>query len=173
MPFRIAAALLIAGAAVAAVYRIAYLPWRADVERKSLEAITLALWERQPTFAAVRARQNIAAAEVYLDMRGIHNTGLYMATAANYRLVEDFDHAAAMYYEALRFDRRPELYYNLGITEVSRGRRQQGIDILIRASMFNPFFIQDITDGEVRSKVEDVVHARRFLPWRDYPTMVH
>src|SRR5438552_2744965 len=129
LPIRVFSAFVIAVTCGLAVHRLCYLPWRADVERKSLETITLALWERQPTFAAVRARQNVAAAEVYLDMRGIHNTGLYMATAANYRLLEDFDHAAAMYYEALRFDRRPELYYNLGITEVSRGRRQQGIDI--------------------------------------------
>jgi tetratricopeptide (TPR) repeat protein len=173
MPIRIAAALMIAGVTIFAAYRLTYLPWRADVERKSLESITLALWERQPTFAAVRARQNVAAARTYLDRRGIHNTGLYMTAAANYRLLDDFDGAAAMYYEALRFDRRPELYYNLGLTEVNRGRRQQGVDILIHAGMFNPFFIQDITESDVRNKVEDAVHARRFLPWRDYPTMVH
>src|SRR5262249_30505601 len=117
LPIRIAAALLMAAAAAVAVYRLAYLPWRADVERKKLEDITVALWEPRPAFAAVRARENIAAARAYLDRRGIHNTGLYMAAAANYRIVEDYDNAAGMYRTALRYDRRPEIYYNLGLME--------------------------------------------------------
>src|SRR5262245_47940414 len=120
-----------------AIYRVAYLPWRADVERKRIETITMALLERQPAFGRGRARENIVAARRYLD-RGAHNTGLYMAAAANYRFVEDFDEAAAMYQACLRYDRRPELYYNLGIVELERFHRDAAKDALVCAAVFNP-----------------------------------
>ena len=169
---RLAAALVIAVTAMFAGHRLAYLPWRADVERKRIETITFALWERRPPFASVRARQNISDARGYLD-RGIDNTGLYMAAAANYRLLDDFGHAAEMYRRALRYDRRPELYFHLGLMEINLGHRQAGIDMLIRAALFNPFLIQEIDENEIREKVEKAVHARRYLPWLDQPSVVH
>lgn len=173
LPIRIAAALLVAGGTALAVQHLCYLPWRADVERKKQEDITVALWERQPAFTAVRARQNVLVARSFLDKRGIHNTGLYMTAAANYRLLEDYDSASEMYKEALRFDRRPELYYNLGISEVNAGRRKEGVDALIHAGLFNPFLIPDLTDAQIRAEVETAVHKQRFLPWLDFSTKVH
>src|SRR5262245_46389620 len=137
---KVAGAIVIGLAALFAVRRLAYLPWRADVERKSLERITLALWERKPVFAVVKARQNVVAARAYLD-HGIHNSGLYMAAAANYRLFDDFGHAEEMYRSALRYDRRPELYFNLGLMQIDLGRREEGIQTLIRAGLFNPYLI--------------------------------
>lgn len=161
---RIALALMIACGAFVASYRFAYLPWRADVERKRLERITLALWERQSRFGQVRARENVADARRYLD-RGVHNTGLYMITAANYRLLDDYDQAVAMYREALQYDRRPELYYNVGLMELGRGRKEEAREALIYAALFNPYYILDIHDEETRNAVERAVAPRRVLPW--------
>ena len=161
---RIAAALLIACGAVVASYRFAYLPWRADVDRKRLERITLVLWERQPRFGQPRARENVAEARQFLD-RGIHNTGLYMVAAANYRILDDYDRAVAMYREALQYDRRPQLYYNVGLMELGRGHKEEAKEALIYAALFNPYYILDIPDLEVRSEVERAVAPRRVLPW--------
>jgi tetratricopeptide (TPR) repeat protein len=161
---RIAAALIVAGMAAAAVYRLAYLPWRADLERKRREAITLALLQREPTFTAVRARANIAGARDYLD-RGIHNTGLYMVAAANYRLVDDLDRAAEMYRAALRYDRRPEIYFNLGMTELGQGRTVAAKEDLVRAALFDAWLIPEIADP-IRAEVETAVERRRLLPWK-------
>jgi tetratricopeptide (TPR) repeat protein len=157
--------MVIAAAVVIAVYRLAYLPWRADVERKRLETITVTLWERQPVFGGVRARENVGAARVYID-QGVHSVGLYMVTAANYRYLEDYDHAAEMYRMALRYERRPELYYNLGMVELSRRHPEEAKEALIRAGLFNPFLILEIEDLNIRAAVESAVATRRLLPWR-------
>jgi tetratricopeptide (TPR) repeat protein len=161
---RTVAALIVAVAAAAAVYRFAYLPWRADVERKRLEAITLALWDRSPAFVRGPAQENVARARNYLD-RGVHNTGLYMAAAANYRLLDDLEQAAEMYRTALHYDQRPELYFNLGVVELGRGQIDAGKQALIRAALFNPYLIPEIPDSAVRDLVEVTVGKRRVLPW--------
>jgi len=159
---RLALVPLLAVAAAYVVYRCCYLPWRADVERKRLETITMALWQRQPIFASVRARENVVAARTYLD-RGIHNTGLYMAAAANYRLFDDLDDAAAMYRAALRYDQRPELYYNLGIVELNRRHRAEAKAALVHAVLFNPWLIYDIDDPEMYSAAQAALASRHLL----------
>ena len=50
---RLALVPLLAVAAAYVVYRCCYLPWRADVERKRLETITMALWQRQPQWCVI------------------------------------------------------------------------------------------------------------------------
>ena len=126
------------------------------MERLKLETNTYALLKREPAFAAVRARQNVDAARYYLD-RGVHNTGLYMVAGANYRIFDDLDHAAEMYQAALRYDKRPELYFNLGMVELDRGNRIVGKQTLIEAARFNPSLIGDIADPDIRDAAQRAI----------------
>jgi tetratricopeptide (TPR) repeat protein len=52
-------------------------------------------------------------------------------------LLHQYTGALATYRQALQFDRRPEIYLNIGLTELDQGNYAGGLDNLITACAFN------------------------------------
>jgi tetratricopeptide (TPR) repeat protein len=68
------------------------------------------------------------------------NIGLYMIRAAALRMLGRYDEASMDYRRALRLDRRAELYFNLGLTELDAGREEKAADALTTAVfLFYPY----------------------------------
>jgi tetratricopeptide (TPR) repeat protein len=147
------------------VVRFAWEPWRCNVERRQLDARTAALWQRRGLSVREPARDNIRAARRCLAITP-GNAALYAIAASNYVMLEDNATAADMYAAALRFDRRPELYYNLAATQLELARKPEAIENFTRAGLFNPYMILDIPADDIRAVVETAVAPRRPLPWR-------
>ena len=85
-----------------------------------------------------------AAAHAHADLSSaIHcakyvptNIDTYMIAAANLRVLGRAEEAVSMYQRALRYDRRPELYINLGQTLIQAGHREEGLAMLVLAARF-------------------------------------
>ena len=72
-----------------------------------------------------------------------------MMRAANDRVLGNYEEARATYQEALRYDRRPELYYELGTTDLQLGRRDEGLDALYQAVLFSRNYLQSLSPDVV------------------------
>jgi hypothetical protein len=83
------------------------------------------------------------------------NIQLRMIAAANLRQLGRPADAIRMYEEALRYDRRPEIYLNIGQSRVESGMRGRAVDDFVRAVVFAPGMIE-----EVSPDLRDEVYAR-------------
>jgi O-antigen ligase/polysaccharide polymerase Wzy-like membrane protein len=130
------AIVVIAGAAWV-TRRFAWDPFVCEAKKLQLQARTNAALDASDAFSAAPiARDNIASAgECLTKRRG--DIDLLMIRAANDRVLGNFDDARATYLEALRYDRRPELYYELGTVDLQRGHRAEGVDELFQAVLFS------------------------------------
>jgi tetratricopeptide (TPR) repeat protein len=80
--------------------------------------------------------------------------GHYMLRAAALRMLGRYPEAAMDYRRALRIDRRAELYFNLGLTELDAGRTEQAADALTTAVfLFYPYV------DEIPQPMQDRVRA--------------
>lgn len=167
IPASLAAAILIVtiigGALI--TWRVAWQPWQCNVMKKAIDARTSLVYEiadnRFRTSAT--AHENLAALEPCLAATPA-DVGTYMLVAANDRLLGRFDEAAAMYRRALQYDRRPELYYNLGLTELELRQRGPAVADLIIAVRFSRQYMADLPP-DVQSEITDALR-------RQYPYLV-
>jgi len=72
------------------------------------------------------------------------DTSRAMALAASYRFLGLNQRAEIIYTQALRYDRRPELYFNLGQTQIDGGNVREGVRNLITACIYNPAYLDEI-----------------------------
>jgi tetratricopeptide (TPR) repeat protein len=160
----IVAAIVVGALAIAAIDRVAYQPWRCSVMRRTLEPATLLLWERHDSFVAPRARENAAMARACISVTP-YDSAPYMIAAANDRLAGDYVTAAAMYERALRSDRRPEIYFDLGLMQLELARTADAEENFVQAGSFDPYTILDIPPDDVRMRVMERVGKDHYLTW--------
>ena len=153
---KIAATLAGLAAAGAALYCLCYLPLRCNRIESNLEIATNSNWE-----AAARAVSDIrpvinarlALAEVAPCLGPCtRNANLYMIEAANYRILGRFDDAINAYRNALQYDRRPEIYFNLGLTQAEAGRSKDAVESLVMAGRSGGYW-NLIGDQHLREEV--------------------
>ena len=145
---------IIVGACVA-IQNVALEPYFCNRIKKSTEMQTLLAFDLPDgQAAAIRARRNL---EALSRCTASGDIDLYMLRAANYRLLGRTAEAAAQYSMALRYDERPEIYFNLGITQLQMGRRGDAVRSFTTAVRFNPYIIGEITDPTVWSEVHKQV----------------
>ncbi len=70
---------------------------------------------------------------------------LAMILAYNYRKVGNPQRAVEIYQRAFLYDRRPELYLNLGLAMLEGGHESEGLRTLIQAALYNPEFVDEIS----------------------------
>jgi tetratricopeptide (TPR) repeat protein len=104
------------------------------------------------------ARANLTVIELCLKAVP-DDVALYMLAAANDRLIGRSDEAASMYRKALQYDRRPELYYNLGIVELELNQRHEAIGDLLAAVCFSRTYLQDLP-ADVQNEINDALRQR-------------
>lgn len=131
------------------IFRLCYLPYRCNqtigvavsaIQRDVLGADNIA--------TAISARGYATQLEMCLrsgtQLSGSHLlVSCYMAAAANLRTLKRFDEALLMYRHALRLDRRPELYLQIGNTLEELGNHREALRYYMLAVTFNPQFIYD------------------------------
>jgi len=161
---KIVAAIVIGAMAIAAIGRVSYQPWRCSVMRRRLEPATLRLWERHDSSVRSQARENAAMARACVGVTP-YDSAQYMLAAANDRLAGDIGAAAAMYQTALRYDRRPEIYFDLGLMQLDLARTADAEESFVQAGSFDPFTILEIPPDDVRNRVMQRVGQDHYFTW--------
>jgi len=80
------------------------------------------------------------------------NVNLYMLAGANYSAREQHEDAVRMYEDALRYDHRPEIYFNLGAELLKLGRTDESLEPLTIACGIKSSMVNDIPDP-IRSMI--------------------
>ncbi len=91
------------------IYRFFWLPYRCNIQIGKATLLTEQVWSRSGQIsAAILARSLVKQMEDCL--RSCPNVAAYMLGAANFRILGRHHEALALYREALKIDRRPEVY---------------------------------------------------------------
>lgn len=122
--------------------RLCYIPYRCNNEIGAAVSVTGQLWAQSGQIDAT-----IASRRLILQMdeclRGHPDTGAYMVAAANLRILRRPNDALQYYRRALKIDRRPEVYLQIGNTLMEMGDRTGAIRYYMMAVSFNPQYIYD------------------------------
>jgi len=153
---RVVASLAVMIAAVAGSYRFCYLRHRCNLwGARADRTLTNLLSNADQVSARIAARQ--------IDEEMFHciecwrtNVPSYMARAAALRMLDRLDEAAIAYRLALRYDRRAELYLNLGLTELDAGREEQAVDALTTAVLLQFSYVDTIPEP-MQTRVRKIV----------------
>jgi len=89
---------------------------------------------------------------------------LQMLAGANYSAREMHEEAIRVYEEALRYDYRPEIYFNLGMELLKAGHVEESIEPLTIACTVRTDFIDEIPNLDVRGRVMALAARRVILP---------
>lgn len=105
-----------------------------------------------------KARANVARCrECIAEFPQDHH--LYLLLGANLRVLGEYDAAIAELRNALKLIERPEIYAQIGEIEIERGNLQAGHDAILRASIFQIYYI-DMVSEPMRSEIQNEVMAR-------------
>jgi tetratricopeptide (TPR) repeat protein len=145
-------AAIIAGAVVAIRY-VSWTPVRCNdvalnVSRRMQQMMT---WSDR-TGIVVATRENIARLEPCRG-RVPWNINLHLLVAANYAARDMHEDAIRVYEEALQYDRRPEIYFNLGLEMLKAGRVDEAVAQLTTACKIRTDFVDEIPDHDTQNRV--------------------
>jgi tetratricopeptide (TPR) repeat protein len=93
------------------------------------------------------------------------DAGIFMTRAAAAENDGDRVAAIAEYQNALRVDRRPEIYFDVGLLQHETGNERDAVANLARACAFNPALAADIPDESLRLETERRVRAEYGDNW--------
>jgi hypothetical protein len=138
------ATLVIWSAAIAGIAYVVVKPWGCNLIEGEVQRATDRMTRMVVDQATLvpYARRNIARMTPCLACSGDVNRA--MVYAANLRFMGRQQEAIAVYRDALRYDRRPELYLNLGQTLLDVGDETEGMRTLITACKYDPDLVADI-----------------------------
>ncbi len=156
---KVAISVAVVLSAVVAIRRVSYLP----AECNSTIAVTVARLDRMSRQAndtqMIGARENI-------DRLAPCRTGMpwnvetRVLTATNYAILGNDEEALRIYKDALRVDRRSEIYYNVGVELLKLGRVDEAMEPLTIGCLFDTTRLAALPD-DVRQRVID----RMLLRW--------
>jgi tetratricopeptide (TPR) repeat protein len=153
-------AVLIALGALLLIDRWAIVPWQCNRQLYPMRVRSAEVFERtpDPTVTTLAARQLIELARPCME-RCPEQLDWLLITAAAYHVIGRYDQAEATYREALRIDQRPEIYRELGLTQLDARRYDDAVLDLAVAFRFSPLaFLDDIPQGyrsEVKAKARN------------------
>jgi len=142
-------AIVAIGGAVWITLRFAYDPFTCERKKLQIKARTEeVLGMGDPFRSAPIARENLAALGECVSKRP-GDADFLMMRAANDRVLGNYEEARASYQQALRYDRRPELYAELGVTDLQMGRRDEALDALFQAVLFSRIYLDSLSPDVV------------------------
>ena len=143
---RFAGLMLLAAATTYALYRVVYLP----LHCARAASIVAAAVETNPTpRTAARVRDALRPCECVRDREAHIDFILGGVSTA----LGDDRAAIAAYQRALTIERRPELYFALGMAQLRALDRAAAIESLARACAFDPAWLAEIPYPDVREEV--------------------
>lgn len=144
--------IVVAGAAALLIF-LCYEPCQCNRQIKNTEEATKAALSVSDQFrVALIARANLESIQSCLA-RNPSSVAARMIAAANYRLIGQPEQAAREYTKALEYDRRPELYLELGLTYLDLHRPDEAMAPLERAARFDSETLNEIPDPEIRRRI--------------------
>jgi tetratricopeptide (TPR) repeat protein len=148
---RWAAVSLVAAGALWSLDRFCVRAWKCNAIVTQVERTTEAMYAHADSFVVkARARANIDLLQPCLEGCGAaRRTQALVAMAANYRILNDREHALAAYRESLKIDWRPEIYLNLAEVEYESGRREAAIRHYAMVMAVAPFMIDYVPGAPV------------------------
>lgn len=162
---RVGATLVLAATALV-LFRLSFTPYRCNIKKKAIQQRTvMALGSPDLARASIQARRHLAEMASCLEQTP-QDVDLYMIAAANYRLLNRQEEAIKMYENALKYDRRPEIYLQLGLTQLTAGKRAEAFHSLVTASEFDVYNIDRIPDPALRDQVYQAVNPTPVQPLR-------
>jgi O-antigen ligase len=144
-------AIVVIAGAVYIAKRFAYDAFVCESKKLQLNARTEQAMNLGDTFqSAPIARDNLVTIAQCLAKRP-GDVDYLMMRGANDRLLGNYEDARASFQEALRYDRRPELYYELGTADLQLGRRDEGLDALFQAVLFSRIYLESLSPDVVEA----------------------
>ncbi|HEX7155542.1 MAG TPA: tetratricopeptide repeat protein [Thermoanaerobaculia bacterium] len=162
---RVAAFLLLLAGTLYALHRQVYVPFRcASAVSAGTEALTAA--ERRGTAERTRVARDVRnrlhgceRVPPPLQMRTLYALAEAATALGEHRV------AVAYYERALAVDRRPELFFALGIAHLNALDRGAAIENLTRACAFDPARLAEIPYEDVRAETAARLRATYGAAW--------
>jgi tetratricopeptide (TPR) repeat protein len=142
---RAAAFIAIAFCASFALYAWVVRPYRCNISSKRTARrldVAVSLPSGSLRIASM-ARLNIEELEPCVSAIP-SNIAADMVLAGSYRTIGDRQKALDVYGSALRYDRRPEIYFDLGEVQLELGDRKSGMQNLITACLYDHAYLDEI-----------------------------
>lgn len=161
---RIVQAIAIGPTFVYALHAYCYVPLHCNVVEKELETRTSFAYRILGTLKSeVMARNNLDDLKACAahDPTNVNDS---MIAAANFAILGQSDAAVREYQNALIYDRRPEIYLNMGLDLLQLHRTAEAERALVTAALFNPAVVDDIPYEAVQASVRRQVSAT-FASW--------
>jgi tetratricopeptide (TPR) repeat protein len=149
---RIAGLLLLLAATAYSLHRFALLPLRCS-RAASLGAIALETAERRPDYDRRRVAASVRESLRGCDCISPANVQIFLTRGGASAALDEHRAAIAEYQRALTIDRRPEIYFALGMSYLQVLDRPAAIRNLRRACAFDPSRITAIPYEDVRAEM--------------------
>ena len=130
-------AILISSAFLLGAYRIAWPEYRCNLMLSRIKSVMEHQDNRSDFRTITMARRNLELLIQDCAKCRTQRVDYLLMKGNNEVLLHQHTGALATYRQALQFDRRPEIYLNIGLTEIDRGNYPGGLDNLITACAFN------------------------------------
>ncbi len=146
MPRWAAAVMTIAAVVLGLVVfeRMCYWPYVCNVRKNDLFEKTMIMAQTGGKYRlAPIARSNLQALDRCIQGNPL-DIDLYLLKGANCRALGLNEEAARTYETALKYDRRPEIYYSLGSVELNLKRRPEALQHLLLAVRFSRQYLEDL-----------------------------
>jgi hypothetical protein len=157
---RILLATLMGTASLIAAYRVAWREYRCNLALARVKSIMEHRDVRSDFVTALVARDNQALLDEDCARCRTQRVEFLLLKGTNEVLVHQYGSAIGTYRGALEFDRRPEIYLDIGLTELDRGSYQEALRNLISACEFNFAMSAEIPEP-ARSEVATRVNNAR------------
>jgi tetratricopeptide (TPR) repeat protein len=152
---------LVAIAAAWGMYRLVWIPFRCDAEvRRAMVQSDYASRVADDYNAVLAARENVKVLLACSERCPWHVRSLFTA-AWNLRLLRRYDDAIAAYRQALEYDRRPELYAELGNAYLESGNEKAAMEALLQAGRFDRFVLKRVVRADVRERVAKQLESEK------------
>ena len=132
-----------------ALRSICYRPYRCNQVVKATMPGALAAFSSADQYYAVQLARKSADRVEPCIAQAPFMIDLYMIAAVDRRVLGQYGKAVKLYEHALEYDRRPELYLQLGLSELQLNRRSEARKALERAILFAPSMLDEIDDAEM------------------------
>ena len=163
--------------AIVAVWAFVIVPWQCSHVKRQSEDVILS-FERManPSPAAIAKSRDISVRVRRCILCMPNDLDLRFEAAASSLVLGANDAAVDQYREALKIDRRPEIYLNLGTALYNSGRRQEATVAFARLYAFTSFMVNydpdvpwsgervlDLVPSELREQVIRLAERDRAL----------
>ena len=161
---RILAFVIVAPIALFGVYRCSYLPMRCSTDVAQSERELVGAANQLDPYAGIVAGRAALQRLGDCHIRPL-DVDPALLTALAYRLLQQHEASIDWYTRALSIDRRPEIYFGLGVEQLKAKKREDGLRSLVLACAFAPQMIDSIDDGIVRDEVVHRIRAEFGPTW--------